>query len=184
MLDIMRLLALPLEWRTEVIRHAEAMLHPNGLKTDERTQLEARKKRLVRLYTDGLMTETEYAAEVGAIQQLMSTLESPVMEELDLRTAANLLADMPALLAVSPIPEQRGILRGVFDRVWVTAHSICAIMPNRLYLPLTSAAAEVCVNGGPGGYPAATASTLPPIRTFEALLQKAGLGSVDGSPTP
>ena len=120
-------------------------------RTRTSAQLEARKKRLVRLYTDGLMTETEYAAEVGAIQEVMATLDSPYAEELDLRTAAALLADMPALLAASPIPEQRGILRGVFDRVWVTAHSICAIMPNRLYLPLASATAEVCVIGGPGG---------------------------------
>jgi hypothetical protein len=58
---------------------------------------------------------------------------------------------MPALLAASPIPEQRGILRGVFDRVWVAAHTISAIMPNRLYLPLASATAEVCITGGPGG---------------------------------
>ena len=151
MLDVMHLLALPPEWRAEVIRHAEALLHPKGTNTDERAQLEARKKRLVRLYTDGLMTETEYAAEVGAIQEVMATLESPYAEELDLRTAAALLADMPALLAASPIPEQRGMLRGVFDRIWVTAHSICAIMPNRLYLPLASATAEVCILGGPGG---------------------------------
>ena len=73
------------------------------------------------------------------------------MEELDLRSAAAYLADLPALLAASPISEQRGILSGVFDRVWVTAHSICAIMPNRLYLPLASATAEVCILGGPGG---------------------------------
>ena len=151
MLDVMRVLALPPEWRAEVVRHAEAMLHPNGTQADERTQLEARKKRLVRLYADGLMTETEYAAEVGAIQELMATLESPFVEELDLRTAAALLADMPALLAASPIPEQRGILRSVFDRVWVAAHTISAIMPNRLYLPLASATAEVCILGGPGG---------------------------------
>ena len=81
----------------------------------------------------------------------MATLESPFVEELDLRGAAAYLADLPALLAASPIPEQRSILRGVFDRVWVTAHSICAIMPNRLYLPLASAAAKVCISGGPGG---------------------------------
>ena len=31
---------------------------------------------------------------------------------------------------------------------------------------------------------AANVSTLPPIRTFDALLHKAGLGSVNGSPTP
>ena len=97
------------------------------------------------------MTETEYAVEVRAIQELMSTLKSPFVEDLDLRTAANFLADMPALLAASPIPEQRGILRGVFDRVWVAAHTISAIMPNRLYLPLASATAEVCITGGPGG---------------------------------
>jgi hypothetical protein len=129
MLDIMRLLALPPEWRAEVIRQAEAMLHPHRADQDQRTQLDARKKRLVRLYTDGLMTETEYAVEVRALQELMSTLESPFVEDLDLRTAANFLADMPALLAASPIPEQRGILRGVFDRVWVAAHTISAIMP-------------------------------------------------------
>jgi site-specific DNA recombinase len=41
MLDVMRLLALPPEWRAEVVRHAEAMLHPNGTQADERTQLEA-----------------------------------------------------------------------------------------------------------------------------------------------
>jgi DNA invertase Pin-like site-specific DNA recombinase len=151
MLEVMRLLALPPEWRAEVIRQAEAMLHPHRADQDQRTQLDARKKRLVRLYTDGLMTETEYAVEVRAIQELMSTLESPFVEDLDLRTAANFLADMPALLAASPIPEQRGILRGVFDRVWVAAHTISAIMPNRLYLPLASATAEVCISGGPGG---------------------------------
>ena len=84
----------------------------------------------------------------------MVTLESPFVEDVDLRTAAALLADMPTLLAASPVSEQRGILRGVFDRVWLAAHTISAIMPNRLYLPLASAAAEVCVKGGPGGDPA------------------------------
>ena len=152
MLDVMRLLALPPEWRAEVIRQAEALLHPHGMGLDERRNLEARKKRLARLYADGLMTETEYAAEVRSIQELMAALASPFVEEVDLRTAAALLADMPALLAASPIPEQRSILRGVFDRVWLAAHTISAIMPNRLYLPLASAAAEVCANGGPGGH--------------------------------
>ncbi len=142
---IARLLALPPEWRAEVLRQAEAMLHPKGANDEQRTQLEAR------LYADGLLTETEYAAEARAIQELMITLPSPFVEEVDLRTAAALLADMPALLAASPIPEQRGILRGVFDRVWLAAHTISAIMPNRLYLPLASAAAEVCISGGPGG---------------------------------
>ena len=135
----MRLLALPPEWRAAVVRHVETMLHPNGTKTSERTTLEAQKKRLVRLYADGLTTETEYAAEARTVQELMATLESPFVEELDLRAAAALLADMPTLLAASPIPEQRGILRGIFDRVWVAAHTISAIMPNRLFLPLASA---------------------------------------------
>jgi len=183
MLDVMRLLALPPEWRAEVVRQAEAMLHPKRTDDEQRTQLEARKKRLARLYADGLLTETEYAAEARAIQELMVTLASPFVEEVDLRTAAALLADMPALLAASPIAEQRGILRGVFDRVWLAAHTISAIMPNRLYLPLASAAAEVCVKGGPGGDPAAIFRTLPPIRTFEDLLQKAGLRNVYGPPT-
>jgi DNA invertase Pin-like site-specific DNA recombinase len=152
MLDVMRRLALPPEWRAEIIAQAEASLHPNGAEAEERTKLEARKKRLARLYTDGLLTEAEYAEEVRTIQELMATLESPFVDELDVRGAAAYLADLPALLAASPIPEQRGILRGVFDRVWVTAHSICAIMPNRLYLPLASAAAKVCIPGGPGGH--------------------------------
>ncbi len=151
MLDVMRLLALPPEWRAEVVRQAEAMLHPKRVDDEQRTQLEARKKRLARLYADGLLSETEYAAEARAIQELMVTLESPFVEDVDLRTAAALLADMPALLAASPLAEQRGILRGVFDRIWLAAHTITAIMPNRLYLPLASAAAEVCISGGPGG---------------------------------
>ena len=61
------------------------MLHPNRADDEQRTQLEARKKRLARLYADGLLTETEYAAEARAIQDLMVTLASPFVEEVDLR---------------------------------------------------------------------------------------------------
>src|SRR6266511_2946340 len=139
----------PIPWRWS--GSAEAMLHPNRADDEQRTQLEARKKRLARLYADRLLSETEYAAEARAIQELMVTLESPFVEDVDLRTAAALLADMPALLAASPLAEQRGILRGEFGRIWLAAHTITAIMPNRLYLPLASAAAEVCVRSGPGG---------------------------------
>ena len=152
MLDVMRVLALPVEWRTEVIRQAEAMLHLNA-DGDDRTELEARKKRLARVYADGLLTEAEYAAEMRTIQALLAELSSPLVPNLDLRSAAALLADMPALLEASPILEQRGILRGIFDRVWVATHTICAIMPNRLYLRFASAAAQVCVNDGLGGIP-------------------------------
>jgi hypothetical protein len=102
----------------------------------------------------GQLVGAAYEQKAAELRERHASLKSepqqgPTREEL--RKAAKLLEDLPALMNAAPIAEQRGILRSIFERVWVTAHNVCAIMPNSLYLPLASAAVGVCGIGGPGG---------------------------------
>ncbi|NJM08535.1 hypothetical protein HC891_23665 [Candidatus Gracilibacteria bacterium] len=84
-------------------------------------------------------------------------------------------------LKEAPLPEQRGIVRSIFDRVWVTAHEVCAIMPHAVYLPLASAMLEVCVHGGPGGFQFTHLRTLPIVRLRYQQPQRVADGIARGN---
>ncbi len=152
---ILKRLVLPADLRAEVIARAASLIGINQPeRSPEQITLAQQLQVLEHARSCGLIVGEEYTVRRRELEQRMQALANaeqvgPTLKELHEKAA--LLEDMVGLIDASAIPERRGIIRSIFDRIWVTAHTVCAIMPNGLYLPLASAMAEVCGLGGPGG---------------------------------
>jgi len=151
----------------------------------DRAALEAKLKRLARLYQDGPIDDRRYEQDRDAIRAQLTKATIP-LPFADLSSIATLLGDLPGLLKEATNEERRAVLVQLVDQVYLTHDAVLGIRPTLRAWPLMHAvyAQFLTVSlGGPGGYPAAIFRTLPPIRTFEDLLQKAGLRNVYGPPT-
>jgi hypothetical protein len=146
MRQIVGMMALPREWREEVINRAEHLLGDSSFQVSpERVVLEQQLAVLENARTCGLMIGTVYEEKRADLESRIAVLAKDGRQGVttqELRAAAELLCNLPDLLAAAPIPEQRGVLRSVFEKVWVTRHNVCAIMPNNLYFPLAYAALQ------------------------------------------
>lgn len=146
MRQIVGMMALPREWREEIISRAEQLLSDQSVPSSpERVAIEQQLAVLENARTCGLITGAAYEEKRHDLESRLARLDTEGnkgVTKQELRAAAELLSNLPALLDAAPIPEQRGVLRSVFDKVWVTRHNVCAIMPNSLYLPLAYAALQ------------------------------------------
>jgi site-specific DNA recombinase len=149
-------------------------------------------KRLARAYADGAYTDAEYEQRRRALLAKVEPVKADPQEE-D-AGILELVRDLPALFRETSPEHRQAILRELVSEVYGRKDALLAIRPTRLAETLFRAADArsdwqeranavlmECTAGGPGGYPAANLSTLPPIRTFDDLLVKAGFGNVDGS---
>ncbi len=180
----MESLAIPVEWHDEIISRAGRLAAPAEAPVPiDAASIQIELRNLRQEFLDERIDVAIYQQEKARLQAILVG-KQPQRVAADITGVTPLLWDLAGLVKQSTPLERQGLLRSLFDRIWVEPHKIRAVTPTPSYEAMLVAARDVIRGSGPGGYPAATASTLPPIRTFEALLQKAGLGSVDGSPTP
>jgi site-specific DNA recombinase len=155
MREVIKALSLPRDLRDAVLARLEQLLGDDPPEqTPERVALEQQRSVLENARMCGLIVGDVYEAKRREIEEKLAALPKPENQGLtmnEVREAAVLLDDMARLIDEAPIPEQRGIVRSIFDGIWVTAHQVCAIMPNNLYLPLVSVASRHFEDGEPGG---------------------------------
>lgn len=104
----------------------------------DRGRLEARQRRLQRLYLDGALDEPEYDRERLAIRAQLDSLDAPLAMPLipDVRQAAAYLADIPALLRAAEPHDARAVLAEVFSVVYLMPHGAMAARPTAAVAPL------------------------------------------------
>ena len=104
----------------------------------ERARLDARAKRLQRLYLDGAIEDAEYTRERASIQAQLAQLQpsAPPSAVPDVRSAAAQLADIPALLRAAEPADARAILAEVFEVVYLMPHAAMAVRPTTKLAPL------------------------------------------------
>lgn len=175
---------MPKEWHGVILERATAITASFApAQPVDREAVEASLRSLRLDFADERVDEATYQREKA---RLLNLLEQPI----EVRAVphvggfAPMLWDLPALVEIATPLERNAVYRGIINRVWVEPHKITALTPTRSYEGMLLAAVELFHRGGPGGYPAANLSTLPPIRTFNDLLEKAGFGNVNGSSTP
>lgn len=103
----------------------------------DRAKLEARLKRLQRLYLDGAIDDVEYERERTNIQAQLSTVTMPLAVPVvpDVRAAAAQLADLPTLLRTAEPADARAILAEVLDVVYLMPHAAMAVRPTTKLAP-------------------------------------------------
>ncbi|GAB4210075.1 MAG: recombinase family protein [Roseiflexaceae bacterium] len=101
----------------------------------DRSAIEAKIKRLARLYEDGLKTDVEYARELASLrqQQNLAEMQTQTSRDETFARANSLLRDVPALLAVATTDEVRTIIQEVFDVIYVRPHHVMAMRPAGAY---------------------------------------------------
>jgi hypothetical protein len=105
----------------------------------DRTAIEAKLKRLVRLYEDGFKTEAEYARERDALRVQLAAEGTPSRQP-NRSSAVALLADVPQLLRRATLDERRAVLEEVLDVIYLMPHQAMAVRPVESYAPLLQAA--------------------------------------------
>jgi hypothetical protein len=105
----------------------------------DRTAIEAKLKRLARLYEDGFKTEAEYARERDTLWAQLAVEGTPIVQP-NRSSAVALLADVPQLLGRATLDERRAVLEEVLDVIYLTPHQAMAVRPVESYVPLLRAA--------------------------------------------
>ena len=110
----------------------------------DRAAIEAKIKRLARLYEDGLKTDAEYTQELRVLRSQLATAEvqATVSHEEMLHQALALLRDMPSLLEAATPEELRTLVQEVFDVVYVRPHIVLAVKPADVYREMLKRAAK------------------------------------------
>jgi hypothetical protein len=105
----------------------------------DRAAIEAKLKRLARLYEDGLKTEAEYVRERDALRGQLAVEAAPAIRPKP-SSAVALLADVPQLLGRATLHERRAVLEEVLDVIYLMPHQAMAVRPVESYAPLLRAA--------------------------------------------
>jgi hypothetical protein len=128
--DVAQLLSsvqLPDDWERQILRHVDALSgQPDDL-DQQRSRIDAQLKRAERLFYLGDWNEEKYLAERAELQAQLARLR-PVNAP-DLVEAGALLRDFPSLYAHSSPEKQKGLFRGMLERVFVEGDEVCAIQP-------------------------------------------------------
>lgn len=109
------LLTIPSEWHGEVLDRAERLVgHADTASSPEREAVEHQLAVLENTRQCGLIVGADYEEKRRALEVKLAELApvpvaGPTKQEL--RAAAELLGNLPGLLAAAPLPEQRGIMR-------------------------------------------------------------------------
>jgi hypothetical protein len=131
-------LALPGEWRAAALEQARTYIaseHPDQI---DRAALEAKLKRLARLYQDGMIDDTAYERDRDAIRSKLTTA-STSLPFADLCTVATGLGDFPALLNEATTEERRAVLVQLVDQVYLKHDAVLGIRPTLRAWPLMHA---------------------------------------------
>lgn len=129
--DLMALVADELDALAQQSRHQQPAMV-------DRSKLEARLKRLQRLYLDGAIDDGEYERERAHMQAQLSIVTMPLAVPVvpDVRAAAAQLADIPALLRNAEPADARAVLAEVFEVVYLMPHAAMAVRPTTKLAPL------------------------------------------------
>jgi len=153
MLHLLKQLTLPADLRNVVVQEAEQIattLHtpPTG---DSVGNLEAKLKRLGRVYADGVIGDDEYQRTRDALR-LQLHAARPAEPNMFARDAAlALLGDLPTLLDAATAHERRMVLRSLFSEIWVRNAEIHELTPRADVYPLVASIVR-CVSGVADGY--------------------------------
>ncbi len=104
----------------------------------DRAKLDARSRRLQRLYLDGVIDDDGYARERLSIQAQLAQLDAAAPAApapLDVRAAAAQLADIPALLREAEPHDARAVLAELFSTVYLMPHQAMAVRPTQELAP-------------------------------------------------
>ncbi len=137
-LDALGHLSLPATWREAALEQAHKLIEAEHPGQFERGPLEAKLKRLARLYQDGFIDDTTYERDRDMIRAQLATAIIP-LPLADLGMVATLLADLPGLLQEATIEERRAILVQLIDQVYLKHDAILGIRPTQRAWPLMQA---------------------------------------------
>jgi site-specific DNA recombinase len=131
-------LSLPSAWRETALDHARQLMEVDHPAQGDRAALEAKLKRLARLYQDGMIDDTAYERDRDAIRAKL-TIASPSLPLTDLRPVATLLGNLPELLKEATTEERRAILVQLVDQVYLKHGAVLGIRPTLRAWPLMHA---------------------------------------------
>lgn len=159
MLQVVKALALPDDWKPEILAQAEALLkaeQPNqGV---SREALIAEIERWGEAYARGAIGKAKFERTIADLQAKMAEAPSTPRQP-NLAEVAGLLSQFAQLIDAANLVERRAIVRQLFSKIWVQRHEVVAITPTSLYLPLVAAAQRRYSGGsnnqtdGSGGEP-------------------------------
>ncbi|KPV52984.1 hypothetical protein SE17_12255 [Kouleothrix aurantiaca] len=94
--------------------------------------LEAKRKRLVQIYLDGLIDEADYQRQLVQLQQQIAdaSMAQPTEQQPELEDVLTLLTDLPSLVAAATREELRDLIAPVIERVWVAPHAVQGVTPS------------------------------------------------------
>jgi site-specific DNA recombinase len=134
-------LTLPPEWRAEALKRARQLMGVEQQAGVDRVALEARIKRLGRLYEDGLKTEGEYERELASLRAQLAA--APVAAPFDdLGAVAAVLGDLSGVFAEASVAERRAVLMQLVDQVYLKRDAVLALRPTLRAWPLMQVAYE------------------------------------------
>ena len=96
-LEAISILSLPKDWQNQALLRAQTFVEQTQPGQIDRPALEARLKRLGRLYQDGLISDEQYERDRDSLREQLSA--APVsLPVTDMRAVASLLGDLPAIV--------------------------------------------------------------------------------------
>ena len=131
-------LSLPDEWQRAALEQARNDIASQNPDQIDHAALDAKLKRLARLYQDGMIDDTVYERDRDALRAKLATA-STSLPFADLRTVATLLGDLPALLKEATNEERRAVLIQLIDQVYLKHDAILGIRPTLRAWPLMHA---------------------------------------------
>lgn len=113
--------------------------------------IQARLRRLARTYEDGLKSETEYIRERDMLQAQLVEAQPQISAGADLNVAADLLMNLPALLANTQPRERQAVVHALFRQVIIRERRIVRLDPRPDVAPLLFAVCRVvqCISAEP-----------------------------------
>lgn len=136
-IQMLESLSIPQDWYELIIARAESILTAQQSQpTIDRAAIEEQLQRLGMIFTDGLITHSEYIRRRDGMRALLLDAPPPQDPLPNLREAAGLLSNLKRLIGVANQDQLRTISHQLFTRFWVERREIRAITPTKLYLPL------------------------------------------------
>jgi ATP-dependent Clp protease ATP-binding subunit ClpA len=143
-------LSIPAEHHAQITRLVAAELAPaQPARQTTSEQIQERRRRLARIYADGLIGEQAYSAEMAELNaQLAAEPETPASVSMDdIADAVSWLSKMPALYARANTTERAQLLQLLFTTLWVDEGQLTAITPRPLYLVVAGCFVRIATPG-------------------------------------
>lgn len=121
--------ALPAGWQEQVLALVQASVGDTDPDRAERQRLEGQLERAKQLFILGDLDDKAYQAESVRIRQAMARLRLPCDPAIDLKRAAHLLDDIPALWQQANDQERARLVSTVFENIWIENKQIIGIEP-------------------------------------------------------